>query len=445
MRRAFTLGLVLGLTLLLTLSLGRDGRGPRDAAPPVITLKLWDYNWPVEVPGHGNYLGWLLAALAEFEGEHPGVTVDYQLLSWKEGPRQVDETMGEGDLPDVYSGPLDLSPGDRLVPLGTYLRREDLASYDAHLLALASRDRKPAALPRWAELITWVGNPELLRGAGLDPRQAQREGWTWEQVRRLARSYGRPSWAFGKLFALGSTSPVLLFEDLLGAASGQGLFTGDDRLRSQEPVWREAAALLAELAAAGATAPLDREHGGLEAFFRGQTAVLGRAGPWLADLAVRRGKRPEESGIAAVLLPVPTPRPGPSPALGRLTALHVFRQAADQRRERLRQAVQLARYLAEHSGEVAARLTAVPAYLPARVPWSTGLALDADQQRFLTDLAGRLAVTPQPPWPEAARQQEFRLDVLGPLARGVWAGWLGPAEFSAAATARYHGSRARQQ
>ncbi len=71
-------------------------------------VRVWTY------PVHGEYEGELEELVRQFEEENEHITIEYEVLSWAEGPQKFDIALNSGSPPDIYFGS----------PLGKYVSTE---------------------------------------------------------------------------------------------------------------------------------------------------------------------------------------------------------------------------------------------------------------------------------------------------------------------------------
>ncbi|MCL6589900.1 MAG: extracellular solute-binding protein [Firmicutes bacterium] len=142
-------------------------------------LKLWDYEWPVNQK-QGGYKAFLQKAVADFRKVYPNIEVEITLLDLLKGPQQFTQALQSGLAPDVYCSAFTIPPFDyqRQIPVGFYLKKEEMEAYYPSLLNLTLRHDIVCYFPRWTTPGIWAGNRQLLEKAGLSPVQLQQQGWS---------------------------------------------------------------------------------------------------------------------------------------------------------------------------------------------------------------------------------------------------------------------------
>lgn len=74
---------------------GEQSAAPTDDKKPD-TVKVWTY------PVHAAYEDDLKQLVADFTKTNPHIKVEYEMLSWAEGPKKFDVALNAGDPPDLY-------------------------------------------------------------------------------------------------------------------------------------------------------------------------------------------------------------------------------------------------------------------------------------------------------------------------------------------------------
>ncbi|MGW7080242.1 ABC transporter substrate-binding protein [Streptomyces sp. NPDC054866] len=166
-------------------------------------------------------------AVALFEKEHPGITVQTSFAGYEAYKQKLATQAAGGDAPDVmqldYRQIDQYASGGILLDLGKQkkaLRTDDI---DAGLLATGVVDGTQYAIPQGRGTETLVYDAKQWKAAGVAP---PRKGWTWDEwadaMRQLAKRTGKP----------GSVDPGQsedCFEVWL-RGQGKALYTKDRRL-----------------------------------------------------------------------------------------------------------------------------------------------------------------------------------------------------------------------
>jgi len=147
------------------------------------TVKVWTY------PVHQKYEDDIKELIADFNKTHPHITVQYEMLSWAEGPKKFDVALNAGDPPDLYfhavSGQY-VNTGLAL-QLDKYMTKEIKDDYLPGALELGQIQGKQYGLPIYQYQWTWGGNKRILEEAGIDWKKIQEKGWTFSEFREAAK------------------------------------------------------------------------------------------------------------------------------------------------------------------------------------------------------------------------------------------------------------------
>ncbi|WP_034869247.1 ABC transporter substrate-binding protein [Clostridium lundense] len=146
-------------------------------------VKVWTF--PVEK----NYQKTFQEIKNDFESKNKNVKVEVEELSWSEGMKKFDTAINAGTPPDIMF----VGPSAKYVQTGLavsvedYISKETLADYYANIVDYMKIGGKLYGLPLYMEPHTIGGNKKLLEEAGIDWKKIQKEGWTWEEFKQLAK------------------------------------------------------------------------------------------------------------------------------------------------------------------------------------------------------------------------------------------------------------------
>ncbi|MFF8290861.1 extracellular solute-binding protein [Streptomyces sp. NPDC016309] len=254
-----------------------------------------------------------------FEKTHPGITVDVDVMSWKDVDREVAEMVRAGRAPDLaqigayadYAADDRLYKADELLPIPT----------QANFLPLLSRagqvDRNQYGMPFAASTRLLFYNKDLFEKAGAQPPK------TWDEI----------SAAAGKLKAKGVTYPFALplgaeesqAETMMWMLAGGGGYRDTSNISYDINSNQNVATftwLRDNLVAKGLTGPVapgrfDRQEA-FDAFVRGDVGML-NGHPTLMDAA-------KQAGVDVGMVPLPSPDGEPRPSMGVADWMMAFKQ-----------------------------------------------------------------------------------------------------------------------
>ena len=181
--------------VLLTLAVLAAGTGLAGAKD---VIRVWTY------PVYHGYDVELAGLVEQFEAENPDIDIEYEILSWLEGPQKFEVALNAGNPPDVFWG----NPQPKYVQTGLvidlydFLSDEELAAYDKNLLDGFVIEGQLTGIPLYAGIWALGGNKALLEEAGIDWETIQVEGWTWDEfysaVKKLTKTLpdGKKQWGF---------------------------------------------------------------------------------------------------------------------------------------------------------------------------------------------------------------------------------------------------------
>jgi multiple sugar transport system substrate-binding protein len=318
---------------------GKDAAKAEDTAKPD-TVKVWTY------PVHAKYEDDLKDLIKDFNAKYPNIKVEYEMLSWAEGPKKFDVALNAGDPPDLYfhsvSGQF-VSTG-LAMQLDNYLTPEIKNDFLPGTLDLAKIQGKQYGLPLYQYEWAWGGNKRILEEAGIDWKKIQQQGWTWSEFLDDAKK-------LTKKLPDGNTQYALVtdgnganydFIQLITRNSGlddvvdkDGKFIwNDDRITDSMKfidTLMKNGYMPKETAALAAAKRTDM-------FYAGQAAIISKAIPYYDVMIANRNKdidagKVKGEKIDFVLLPVPHNDKYPAKATSGAEGYVAFRQKNDKGEE----------------------------------------------------------------------------------------------------------------
>ncbi|MEK5060848.1 sugar ABC transporter substrate-binding protein [Paenibacillus sp. FSL H7-0326] len=311
------------------------GGSSEQSADAKDTVTVWTY------PVHNKYEEDLKELLADFNKEHPNITVKTEMLTWAEGPKKFDVALNAGNPPDLYFHSVDGSYVDSglAIQLDDYLTPEIKEDYYPGTLELGQIQGKQYGLPIYQYQWGWGGNKRILEEAGVDWQKIQQEGWTWDEFLELAPKLmgtapdGSPQYAF---VTEGQTMEIMELlsrnNNMPDVLNAEGEFQwNDDRiletlkfletLRTEGYMPKETAAI----------APAKR----VEMFYAEQAAIISKAIPYY-DVLIKQRNADIDAGtvqgakVEFVLLPVPHHKDAPQKSTMGGEGYVAFRQKNDK-------------------------------------------------------------------------------------------------------------------
>ncbi|WP_409343878.1 ABC transporter substrate-binding protein [Paenibacillus sp. MBLB4367] len=309
--------------------------GKADTTPD--TVKVWTY------PVHGTYENDMKDLVAEFNKQYPHIKVEYEVLSWAEGPKKFDVALNAGDPPDLYFSAVNGQYVDTglLLPLDSHMTKEIKADFVPGALETMQLGGKQYGIPLYQALWGWGANKRILTEAGVDYKKIQEQGWTWSEFTEIAKKLNKKLPDGSQQYALVTDGTSLDFLDMLSRSNGlvdsvdeKGAFIWNDAkildtlkfidsLRKDGLMPKETAAI----------APAKRS----EMFYAGQAAIISKAIPYYDIMIANRNKdidagKVKGEKIEYVQLPVPHGNSiqGYGKTLGNGEGYVMFRQKNDK-------------------------------------------------------------------------------------------------------------------
>ncbi|MUG70199.1 ABC transporter substrate-binding protein [Paenibacillus validus] len=288
---------------------GEQSAAPTEDKKPD-TVKVWTY------PVHAAYEDDLKQLVADFTKTNPHIKVEYEMLSWAEGPKKFDVALNAGDPPDLYfhsvSGQY-VNTGLTL-QLDSFLTKEIKDDYQPGTLELGQIQGKQYGLPLYQFQWAWGGNKRILEEAGIDWKKIQASGWTWSEFNEAAKKLTKKLPDGSTQYGLVTDGTSLDFIQMLSRNAGMpDVLDKDGKFQWNDTRILDTMKFIEGLVKTGvmpkesaALAPLKRT----EMFYAGQAAIISKAIPYY-DVMIQNRNKDIDAGkvkgekIEFILLPVP--------------------------------------------------------------------------------------------------------------------------------------------
>ncbi|MFW5435990.1 ABC transporter substrate-binding protein [Paenibacillus apiarius] len=274
------------------------------------TVKVWTY------PVHQAYEDELKQLIPEFMKQHPNIKVEFEVLSWAEGPKKFDVALNAGNPPDIYYGGLSgayVNTG-MVVPLDGYLTQEIKDDYEPGILEFGQIQGKQYMLPLTSGQWEWGGNKRILEEAGIDWKSIQQNGWSWTEFTELAKKMTKKLPDNSMQYGVVTDGTSLDFSQLITKNAGlvdlvdeSGKFIwNDDRILDSlnfvDSLMKDG--IMPK--ETGALTPQQRT----QMFYDGKAAIISKAIPYYDTMIANRNKdidagKANGEKIEFILLPVP--------------------------------------------------------------------------------------------------------------------------------------------
>ena len=169
-----------------------------------------------------------------FEKENPGVTVEYQLIPYAEGPTVFNTMIQGGNTPDLaylFMGMIaEYAERKALVALDDYMKGDDRSGWVPAALDAAEYKGKTYGVPLIGANRTLFVRTDLMKAAGYNEPPK-----TWEQVRDLARKMNKPPDVYGMCVGLGRPKHIMQEQISMMWGFGADFFDKDGKLAVNSP------------------------------------------------------------------------------------------------------------------------------------------------------------------------------------------------------------------
>lgn len=299
--------------VVIAAACGKKVEAPKQAADQNTTpdtVKVWTY------PVHGKYEDDIKDLIADFNKQYPHIKVEYEVLSWAEGPKKFDVALNAGSPPDLYFGGMNgqyVSTGLAL-PIDSYLTDTIKKDFLPGTLETMQFGGKQYGLPIYQSLWGWGANKRILDEAGVDYKKIQANGWTWDEFLEIAKKLKKQLPNGSTQYALVTDGTSIDFLDMITRSAGlvdavdaKGNFIwNDDKILN-------ALKFINTLVKDGilpkesvALAPAKRT----EMFYAGQAAIISKAIPYYDVIIANRNKdidagKVQGEKIEYIQLPIP--------------------------------------------------------------------------------------------------------------------------------------------
>ena len=131
------------------------------------------------------------ALIATFESEHPGTTVNLNVVPYDQMFSNIDAQLSSGDAPDIFRvdyGNLGVySSQDQLLDVSPYFTDDEIASFVPAMWEAVSYDGVPYGVPQQTDVSALLVNKDMLAAAGItDLPTTQADAWTWDEFADVA-------------------------------------------------------------------------------------------------------------------------------------------------------------------------------------------------------------------------------------------------------------------
>lgn len=301
-------------------------------------VKIWTF--PVEKDYKKNFQ----AIKDDFESKNKNITLEVEELSWQEGMKKFDTAINAGSPPDLMF----VTPSAKYiqtglsVPVEDYIDKEALKDYFPSGLEYMKVDNKLYGLPLYMKLHTIGGNKKLLEEAGIDWKKIQKEGWTWDEFKQVAKkgskknADGKQQYGFVFHGAGGPSMSAELLEHMLINNGLENQVNEKNEYTYTDPKFLETLKFIRSLIDEGIMPKESNQitpQKRMEYLYSEQAMIIGKAMPYYEvvigdnNAKVKEGKAPAgQKEVEFVLLPEPHNKGQKSVSSGGVDGYSMFKQ-----------------------------------------------------------------------------------------------------------------------
>jgi multiple sugar transport system substrate-binding protein len=238
-----------------------------------VDVQFWDMIW-----GGPEYIDTGKALVAQFNQEHPDITVTYRSVPWTNWYQTFLTAIGSGTAPDISTGAgyqaVQLYDQGAILPIDDVISQwkanGKLDDFVPKTIDTLKYDNHYVALPWAIDIRVWYYRKDLFEQAKLQPPS------NWDEFKTAAQALTNPKADQYGMVAAGDTLGEHLLLTLM-LNNGGGLFTTDRKLDLISDRNMEALKYLGELVQAKSVYPASAGYSGedaLSAFSQGKGALF---------------------------------------------------------------------------------------------------------------------------------------------------------------------------
>ncbi len=389
---------------------------------------------------------------ASFKKKYPNLTLSMEATSWEDLSQKLDVQVNAGTPPDIaFMGQVNgaiakyLSTG-MMLDISKSVPKEFLDDFDSNTLAYLKNGNGMYGLPLYMAIQTIGGNKKFLEDAGIDWKNIQKNGWTFDEFREMVKKgvvkSGDKTSRYGFVFACNGVTAKDLLVMLAMNAGMPADFDKDLKFAYTDPNFLKVLEFVRALIDDGS---MPKNSNTINAGARwnmmltGQTMITGKGMPVFENSAKANNAKLDAKDSSAVKgsikvdyvqLPMPTLKGSPEVAGGGIDGYMTFKQGKEAKEQHVQNVVKALYFLT--SGDVAAK-TNSDLFL-AQITKSgkeaaknTKVDIDPDNLAMTTKLTGEV-FEPRPDiTPElAAKSTDIMTKVMVPKFQALLAGEVTP-------------------
>lgn len=389
----------------------------------------------------------------EFNKQNPNIEIEITTASWEDMTQKLDVQVNAGSPPDIafigYDGLSKYTDINMAVDISQYLSEEQLTDFDSDVLDYFRSGEGLYGLPAYCEVQCIGGNKEMLEKAGIDWKNIQQNGWTYDEFREAIKkgvSTDGDKNVYGFVFACSGVAAKDYFSIFVKNAGMPAAFDKDLKYAYTSSKMLD---FLTDLRALIDDGSMPKELSAVDAGKRwnmmltGQTMITGKGLSSFEKSAYNNTKLLEEGDASAVedsipldyiVLPVPVFDGGEQNAQGAVDGYICLTGEKNPDAAHLQNVAEVAYYFAsaERAAETCQELYLSPVCESGRTAYASLPAIEnknEDNTAAVEKLTAQVAeARPDIPAELGAKAIRIEDEVIVPKFQGLLAGEVTPEE-----------------
>ncbi|KAJ49305.1 multiple sugar transport system substrate-binding protein [Clostridium tetanomorphum] len=316
-KKIFVVTMIISIISLIFTACGETKNTSTESEDKKDIVKVWTF--PVEKDYKENFK----KIKDDFENKNKNIKIEAEELSWQEGIKKFDTAINAGSPPDLMF----VIPSAKYVQTGLavnvedYIDKDILKDYYSNALSYMKVNNKLYGLPLYMKLHTIGGNKKLLEESGINWNKIQKEGWTWDEFKALAKkgtkknAEGKQQYGFVFHGAGGASMSSELLEHMLANNGLVDAVNEENKYTYSDEKFLQTLKFIRSLIDEGIMPKESNQitpQKRMEYLYSHQAMIIGKAMPYYEitigdnNTKVREGKAPKgQKEVDFVLLPEP--------------------------------------------------------------------------------------------------------------------------------------------
>lgn len=386
---------------------------PKEAESWTGVITFWDY--PRLDQTTGSSYGWMRERIKAFERANPGVFIDFEGMTWEQGPEKLSVAITHGTLPDILPLGTNYALLDQgiLVPLSDHLPADFWGSFEAKALSAVTYQNKVWAMPWMMSTYGMILNEDRFQQAGVAlPENGQ---WTYEEFVEKLKALTHIQEGRGKTSYYGLNSFIQAdYYNLWGIILSDGAQLFDERMNYAFNDHRAISGVqkLLDLKFTHGITPRDfgenTSNQAWTTFYKDKNVAVIPTGTW--SLNVLKKLQEEGKGFAYSVASYPTGALGKPVILGNMVGSYGITTQEDP--AKLKMVLKFLTFLVEEQNQLQLNRLGM---FPVKKGLESMYAEDPLMLKYYENLENTILVPPHPQWGEIDKiiQGELQKGIRG--------------------------------